>query len=181
MAGPTKDTAERYGLVSRALHWSMAALILWQFLGMALRGIAEDSAVAEFFLRGHSPIGALIFLLLLVRGSWALLNRSHRPAHGPDLLGRAATAGHVALYALMAVVPAIALLRSYGSGRGLNAFGLFQVIPATGVRVDWMVAPASALHGPLAWTLLVLVGGHVTMAIFHDAVLRDRTIAKMAG
>jgi cytochrome b561 len=44
-----------------------------------------------------------------------------------------------------------------------------------------MVAPASALHGPLAWTLLALVGGHVAMAIFHDAVLRDRTIARMAG
>jgi cytochrome b561 len=175
------DTPERYGVVSRALHWSMAALFAWQFLGMILHGIAEKSALAEFFKGTHSPLGALLFLLVVIRALWALGNRARRPAHAAGLLGRAASLGHFTLYALMIVVPALALLRSYGTGRGLNPFGLFQLIPRTGVRVDWMVDPANALHGPLAWALLALIGGHVAMVLVHKGVFRDGTLARMAG
>ena len=181
MAVEARDTPEKYGLVSRTLHWSMAALFAWQFLGMGLDAVAENTAIAKFFKSTHSVFGALLFLLVAIRAAWALSNRAARPAHGPGPLGRAAVAGHLALYALMIVVPALALLRSYGSGRGLNVFGLFQLIPATGVRVDWMVAPASALHGFLAWTLLALIGGHIAMVFVHRGLLRDDTLAKMAG
>ena len=176
-----RDTAARYGWVSRTLHWSMAALFAWQFLGIVVDELAEKSALAGVFKGTHSAFGALLFALVALRAAWAYYNRARRPAHGRGLLGRAAALGHLTLYALMIVVPALALLRSYGTGRGLNPFGLFQLIPATGARVDWMVAPANALHGPLAWALLALIGGHVAMALFHEAVLRDRTIAKMAG
>lgn len=180
MAIESRDTPERYGWVSRALHWGMAALFAWQFFGVALDKLAEHSALAEFFGGTHSRVGFLLFVLVAVRLVWALVNRAHRPSHGTGLLGMAARVGHGALYALMVVVPALAILRSYGSGRGLNWLGV-QLIPATGVRVEGLMDPARALHGPLAWTLLVLIAGHVAMAIFHDAVLRDRTIAKMAG
>ena len=43
-----------------------------------------------------------------------------------------------------------------------------------------MTAPAEAAHGTLAWVLLALVTGHVAMAIWHQAVLRDDTLRKMA-
>jgi cytochrome b561 len=181
MSVELRDTPEKYGLVTRTLHWSMAALFAWQFLGMGLDAVAEDSGAAKFFKGTHSVFGALLFLLVAIRAVWALANRAGRPAHGAGRLGRAALAGHLALYALMIVVPALALLRSYGSGRGLNVFGLFQLIPSTGVRVEWMVAPASALHGFLAWTLLALIAGHVAMVFVHRGLLRDGTLARMAG
>ena len=181
MAIGLDDTPERYGLVSRALHWSMAALFAWQFLGMALDKVAEDSAAANFFKLTHSPFGLLLFVLVAIRALWAFRARNTRPGYETGLLGLAARAGHAALYALMIVVPFLALLRSYGSGRGLNAFGLWQVIPRTGERIDWMVAPASALHGPLAWVLLALIGGHVAMVFVHRGLFRDNVLAKMAG
>lgn len=177
-----RDTPERYGLVSRALHWSMAALFAWQFLGVAVRSVvAEDSAPDHFFHATHSPFGFLLFLLVLIRVLWTLTSRKTRPAYDRGPLGIAARAGHAALYALMIVVPLLALLRAYGTGRGLNAFGLAQIIPATGERIGWLVAPASALHGPLAWTLLVLIGGHIAMVFVHRGLLRDNVLAKMAG
>ncbi|PZQ52117.1 MAG: cytochrome B [Rhodovulum sulfidophilum] len=181
MALEPRDTPERYGLVSRALHWSMAALFAWQFLGMILKKLAEDSAAATFIRGTHSSIGALLFLLVVIRAVWAFSNRRERPAHGTGLLGRAAAAGHFALYALMIIAPALALLRAYGSGRGLNFLGMAQIIPATGTRIDWMVAPASALHGNLSWLLLALIVGHITMVFVHRDLLRDNTMAKMAG
>ncbi|MFQ8430499.1 cytochrome b [Amaricoccus sp. W119] len=177
-----RDTPKRYGLVSRALHWSMAALFAWQFLGIVVRGVvAKDSALDQLFQTTHSPFGFLLFLLVLIRALWTLSNRRTRPAYDRGPLGVAARAGHAALYALMVVVPLLALLRAYGTGRGLNAFGLLQIIPATGERIGWLVAPASALHGPLAWALLVLIAGHVAMVFVHRDLLRDNVLAKMAG
>ncbi len=181
MAIALNDTTERYGLVTRALHWSMAALFAWQFLGMALDKLAEDSAVADFFKFTHSPFGLLLFILVAIRAIWALREHRARPPYEPGPLGLAARAGHLALYALMIVVPLLALLRSYGTGRGLNAFGLWQIIPKTGERIEWMVAPANALHGPLAWVLLALIGGHIAMVFVHRDLLRDNVLAKMAG
>lgn len=181
MTSELRDTPERYGRVSRALHWSMAALFIWQFLNRLIHIVAKESALDSVTLPTHEPLGALLFLLVVIRFVWAFVNRNTRPPYPRGVLGRAAVAGHVALYALMLVVPALALLRAYGSGRGLDAFGLFQLVPATGTKLSWLIQPGRELHGLLAWVLLALIGGHVAMAIYHEKVLRDRTIARMAG
>ncbi len=170
-----QDTADRYGLVSRSLHWGMAALFLIQFLGMITEAILGETPFTKTLNSQHSAIGALILLLAALRILWALLNRARRGTVNP-----LARLGHLALYVLMFTVPALALLRAYGSGRGFSPFGL-QLFPATGQRIEWMVAPASALHGPLAWALLVLIAGHVTMALAHRFIWRDDTLTRMAG
>ena len=147
------DTPRRYGLPSRVLHWTVALLMAWQFTGMAIKLILGKHPVSAFFVGTHGGLGALLFCLIVIRAGWALSNRRHRPAHDPGVVGLFARAGHLALYTLMLVVPALALLRAYGSGKGFSPFGL-PLMPATGVKVDWMVAPANAIHGFLAWTLL---------------------------
>lgn len=177
-----RDTEVRYGAVTRGLHWIIAALIAWQFLGVILEGaLGDQNALASAVAGFHSSQGFVLFVLIVIRIVWSLMNRADRPDHGAGLLGRAARMGHFALYALMFIVPALALLRAYGSGRGLNAFGLVQILPATGERVSWMVTPASVLHGPLAWTLLVLIAGHIAMVVVHRLVLRDGVLTRMAG
>lgn len=180
MAIQWRDTPNRFGAISRGLHWGMAALFGWQFLGMGFEALAGETPLARTLNSQHFAIGTLILLLALVRLFWGLANRTRRPDHGASLLGRLATLGQGALYALMLIVPGLALLRAYGSGRGFSPFGL-PLFPATGERIDWMMAPAHALHGPLAWTLLALIAGHVTMALVHRFLLRDGTFARMTA
>ena len=174
------DTPRRYGTVTRLLHWTMALLLAWQFTGMALKLILGKHPVSAFFVGTHGSLGAVLFVLLVVRLVWALCNTSRRPARDAGAVGWFARAGHTILYLLMLVVPALALLRAYGSGKGFTPFGV-QVMPATGERVDWMVAPASAAHGLLAWTLLALVAGHIIMVVIHRVVWRDDIAARMIG
>jgi cytochrome b561 len=57
---PWRDTPERYGLISRLLHWGMAALILWQFLGMAVKITLGRVPLAGFFVGLHAPMGVLL-------------------------------------------------------------------------------------------------------------------------
>ena len=175
-----RDGPQGYGRITRALHWAMAALILWQLLGMALRlGLGRTPLVA-FFVGLHAPLGTLLFVLILLRLGWALASRGRRPPLPRDGLGVAARAGHAALYLLMLAIPGLGLLRAWGSGRGFSPFGL-PLFPATGERVDWAVAAANLLHGVAGWLLLALVAGHVLMVVLHEALWRDGTLARMAG
>ena len=174
------DRPDRYGLVTRLLHWGMAAILLWQFTGMILRMLLGRTPLMAFWVGTHQSVGTLLLALVAVRIAWAIANRARRPAHGRSAIGRAAWAGLVALYGLMLVVPTLAVLRAIGGGRGYAVFG-WQLVPRGGARIEWMAAPAELLHGRLAWLLLALVLGHVAMALVHHFLLRDGLLLRMAG
>lgn len=175
-----RDSATHYGLVSRALHWAVAALLAWQFTGMVLKYILGRVPLMAFWVGSHPSVGTLLLVLILARVSWALVQRRQRPPYHAGTLGRLAAAGHAVLYALMLAVPALALLRQFGTGRGVRLFGV-QVQAATGARVDWMVLPGDLLHRYLAWLFLALIAGHVAMVLVHRFRWRDDTLARMAG
>jgi cytochrome b561 len=174
------DTPERYGLVTRLLHWGMALILLWQFTGMILRMILGRTPLMAFWVGSHQSVGTVLLGLILLRLLWAWMNRGRRPAHDRTPVGRAAMIGQGALYGLLLLVPALGLLRAVGSGRGFVFFG-WPIMPRTGVATAWMTAPANLLHSKLAWLLLALILGHVVMALVHHFAWRDGVLGRMAG
>ena len=157
------DDSQRYGRVTQALHWGMAVLLFWQLLTVAARVLIKDVPFEQFTWSTHRPVGFLLFVLIMLRGAWALANLNRRPPS----VHLAAKLGHITLYLLMLVVPALALLRQYGSGRAFEPFGI-PVFPGfEGDRIDWMIAPGSLLHSWLGWLLFTLIVGHVIMAFWH--------------
>lgn len=157
------DNNDTYGTVSRALHWGMAVLIVWQFLSAGSHLLLEDTAVEAFFWPTHKPLGLLLLLLMVLRAIWALVHLRQRPPS----INRLATIGHVLLYALVVVTPSLALLRQYGSGRSFEPFGIPLMPGFEGDRIDWMMTPANLLHSWLGWTLLALIMGHIFIAFWH--------------
>lgn len=172
-----RDTPQRYGRVSRFFHWLMAGLFAWQFAGALLYVGLGDTALTRFVGGSHFTLGATLFVLVLLRGAWGLANLPHRPPHR-GRLGRAAVAGHGVIYALMVVVPGLALLRQYGSGKPFTPYGL-PVMPGRDDRIAWMVAPGDLLHHWLAFLLLAVLAGHVAMALLHHALWKDDVLARM--
>ena len=177
---PLRDTAQVYGRITRLLHWSIAALMAWQFLGMGLKLALGRVPLVAFFVGSHQKVGTVLFLLIALRVVWALAMRGNRPDHGAGLLALAARFGHLLLYMVMAIVPLAALLRAYGSERAFAPFG-FPVFPARTPEIGWMVRIGEALHGEMAWLLLLLIAGHVLMVGVHGGMWRDGTLARMAG
>lgn len=178
---PLRDTPFVYGRITRLLHWSIAALILWQLAGMGLKlALGRESAVAGFFVGSHQKVGTVVFILILLRVIWSVSNGGNRPPHGPGAVGLAARAGHLALYAVMILVPLVAVLRAYGGTRGFAPFG-FTIFPARVEPIHWMVDLGGALHGELGWVLAALIAGHVAMVGIHEGMWRDGTLARMAG
>ncbi len=172
------DSCARYGSVSRLLHWGMAAILAWQFIGMALLKALGEVPVALFFVGSHSSLGLTLATLALLRLIWWGTNAKNRPSEEATLNGRLAKLGHLGLYALLVVVPLLALLRAYGSGKAFAWFGLPLWAESTD-KIAWMVSAADAAHGVLAWTLLALIVGHAGMALWHRLVKRDQVWSRM--
>jgi len=175
-----QDTSDRYGLVSRVLHWGMTLILAWHFLGATCRALlGRDSALASFIFSGtHRQTGVLLLTLIILRLLWVFIERHRRPAYAENLTGRLARIGHTAMYLLMFLVPALGLMRQYGSGRAFAPFGI-ELMRDTGERIGWMMAPANAVHGLLGWTLLLLIIGHSVMALVHHYRMKDDTLRRM--
>jgi cytochrome b561 len=174
------DSPNRYGYVTRILHWIMAALLAWQFLSMACKLVLGRTPLTAFMVGSHGQIGTVLMLLIVLRVIWAVCNRRTRPPHEQTWMGRGARAGHGLLYALMFIVPALALVRQYGSDRPLVVFGMRLMEPQP-TKIEWLMAPANAVHGLLAWALLALIAGHVVMVMVHHYRWRDDTVSRMIG
>ena len=177
-----RDSPTRYGRISRALHWLTAALVALQFtVLLAWRGMDENAITLLLASIGpHGSIGTLILLVTLARIGWAWVHRHQRPPHPPGLGGLLAHLVHITLYGLLLWLPTFAILRQYGRGGALRFYGM-EVLPEAERHIAWMIAPAERLHGPLSWLLLVLVLGHIAMALVHRFWLKDQVLARMAG
>lgn len=181
-SNPWRDTPQRYGRISRWLHWGMALLFAWQFAGMIAKvTLGRDAALTGALSAAHSHVGLLLLVLIVLRGVWGLMQMGQRPRNGAGFWGVAAWLGHAGLYVLMLVVPALAALRMLGNNRPFSWFGVIPLNDGSGEKVEWMVAPASAAHGLLGWILLALIAGHVVMALIHRFVWKDEVMQRMLG
>ena len=177
-----RDTPQRYGRISRWLHWGMAVLLVWQFAGMVAKvSLGRDAALTSALAGAHAHVGLLLLVLFVVRAGWGLANSGRRPTNGAGVLGIAAWLGHMTLYLLMLVVPLLAALRMLGNNRPFAWFGWIPLNDGSGEKIEWMVAPASAAHGLLGWVLLVCIAGHALMVLVHRVCLKDDVAQRMLG
>ncbi|MES1923993.1 cytochrome b [Salinisphaera sp. T31B1] len=171
------DHAYGYGLISRAFHWAMALLLLWQIISAALHYALDDTPIADFFFGFHFSNGVLILALAILRGLWGLINLSRRPAHD-GAVARAAVVGHVAMYALLIAVPVIAIIRAYGGIKPFSALGV-EIFSGMDRKIEWMSELGNQWHGFLGWVLIALIAGHVVMAFVHTYAWKQPMIARM--
>ncbi|MBV34276.1 MAG: cytochrome B [Rickettsiales bacterium] len=172
-----KDNNQRYGKVSRILHWGLALLILWQFLSAAARFFFEDTSIEAFFWPTHKPVGFLILVLMVLRLVWALLNVKRRP----ESVNLLAKLGHASMYLLLIAVPVVALFRQYGAGRSFEPFGIPVFSGFEGEKIRWMIDLGSDFHSTLGWILLALIVGHIMMAFWRQKSDKTSVIPRMWG
>lgn len=170
------DTAARYGALSKFFHWLMALLIIQQFFKLGDRINDGEHWLGDTFGSFHLSIGATILVLVILRALWALRQQSSRPQHS-GATAWAVRGGHILLYLCMFLMPVTGVLYMLGNGYGLKVFGS-QLIAKSGVETDWMLSLGS-LHSPIAWVFLVLLLGHVGIALVHHFIKRDDTLRRM--
>ena len=171
-----QDTKNKYGAISKLLHWGMALLIIQQFFKFAGRINDNQHWLGETFGPWHASIGFTILLLVVVRLLWVAKQWRQRPVT-PGLIGLAAKLGHVGLYLCMLAMPLTGIAFLVGNGYGLKVFGS-QLIAGTGEETAWLLNLGS-LHSPLAWLFALLVVGHIGAALVHHFKFADDTLKRM--
>ncbi len=169
----------RYSAVSRALHWLIAALIAAAFvLGLTVDDFPKPyvPSVVNF----HSLLGLAIIVLTLVRLGWRLTHQPpDLPAATSALIRRASHLAHMLLYLLILLVPMIGIPTLLYRGRGID-FGVFQIPPML-ARTPEIFHPLTDVHGYAAYALVALALGHVAAGLYHQFILKDDLLSRMAA
>ncbi len=175
-----KNTVDRWGPVSQALHW----LIVLMILGLAIVGLTMDELpkTPKYFwvYTAHKSMGLTVLALVVVRLGWRLYAGTPAPVPGtPTWQERIASVTHWLLYALILAQPISGWLYDSASGlRPFRWFGLFDV-PKLTAPDDALSQNAMAAHGLIFWTLVALVAVHAGAALYHHLFQRDATLARM--
>ena len=188
-----KNTAEDYGSIAKWLHWSTAVLFLGSYISVYYRHWFTEKDTPENWiaLQLHLSVGVSIAVIVALRIIWRMRNRGPDPEPGTKYEHMAAHVGHLALYAVMIIMPVTGYI---GTGVNTEYFFLFDipkfedtqlfttiVSDGLGVTFKEFEKPVDFIHKDImgAWVVWLLILGHVSAALYHQFVKKDRTLYKM--
>ena len=148
-----------YTLAQIALHWSIAALVIWQLVfGESMQALEHPegaSATDTFLANSHLVVGFAVLALVAVRIVLRLVNGAPPPEESSRAAAILARAAHAAFYLLLVAVPVTGILAFY--------FGL----------------PTGELHELGKPAFIVLIALHVAATAWHQFVRHDGTLRRM--
>ena len=152
-----------YSSIQIALHWTIAALVLFQLLFGESMVAATDAAETGEALAGkdaafataHYWVGIAVLVLVALRLGIRVRSGGATTADSNVVLAWLAKATHWTFYALLVIVPVSGLLTVY-------------VNPDVG-----------EFHQLAKPVFIVLIALHAGAALFHHFVLRDGTLKRM--
>lgn len=173
------DPSSAYDKTTIVLHWIVAGLFLFQWLG---------ANTIDWFPRGplrvdarslHIVVGVVLTGTLLVRLYWRARHGA-RFATDPSITTLVAKGVHVALYCGVLAILGLGLFNTWL--RGDSLFGVVH-IPKFGAYDDTMrhqfVEQVVGLHRLAANVVLAVASLHALMALVHFYLIKDRVLQRM--
>ena len=174
-----KRSITRYGAIAQAFHWATALLVLIAFVygpgGSEQRVYAP---AADFDRQLHETLGASVFVLVILRVLWRMIDTRPEPIQVSRWMGLSAKAVQGALYLLMFALPITAVTGAWLEGHPVTLLSGVQIAPLLGLS-HAAGARLANLHGWLGDAILWLAGLHALAAIFHHFVLKDGVLVSM--
>ena len=127
----------------------------------------------------HESLGVIVFVLVLVR---IVYRRLHPPpplpTDTPALIHLCAHVTHIALYALLLLMPVIGFLATNAWGFPLSLFGVLP-LPSPIGKDEALAKTLSLLHQCGAIAIILLIGGHLGGVVYHTFIRRDGLLKRM--
>ncbi len=175
----SSDSAARYGAVTQTVHWLTALLVLVAFIygpGGSEQRIYMPAR--DFDRQLHETLGLCVFVLVLLRVLWRMVDTRPKPIPVARWMGIAAKAVQGLLYLLLFAVPLTAIAGAWLEGHPLTLLG--------GLRIASLLNESHALgdkiaevHTGLGDVILWLAGFHALAALFHHFLMRDGVLVSM--
>ncbi len=168
----------RYDPVSRFFHWLVLGLLMIEFaIAWTMPDVHKDTK-PEGLIAWHIFFGTLILTVVILRILWRLTHSA--PADVPMTLLQtmAAKAVHKLLYAILLILPVLGWTNASSRGWDVKLLGLLS-LPALSPKGSGWGHEMGDVHQAVAIGLLVLVGLHVTAAIYHQWIMKDHLLQRM--
>ena len=187
-----KNTPHSYGLIAIWLHWVVAAAFIANYaIIYYLDWFVElRTEQAKTLISTHTAIGISVIVFVLMRIFWRLTSRQPANVPGTRVEHLAAHLAHIALYAVMIILPLTGYLGTGGPSQLFFAIEvpafrdtqLFNVLVegALGMSWDEFEAPMDFIHkkgGEFVVSALILL--HAGAALFHHFVRKDDALVRM--
>ena len=174
-----KNTPQQWGLISQALHWGIALLmVLVIALGLIGHELPLSGEKIKIFVY-HKSVGILILAIVLIRIGWKLSQPQPDAAQGINSQQhKMANLGHLGLYMLMLALPLSGWLLNSAAGFPFKWMDLFAFpnIPGVGEpQKDFFIDA----HHLLFRVLVVVLIGHIGMALFHHFKHNNNVLTRM--
>jgi cytochrome b561 len=167
----------QYGTTAKVFHWLIVALLLAQYLiGWLMPDIHRGPPGAPMIF--HISVGMTILLLIVLRLAWRLAHPVAPESSLPQWQRLSSEAVHWLLYALVLATTITGWL--FASFRGWSiSFFYLAPMPMLASENSAAVKTVDGLHQAMEWTLLVVIGIHVAVALAHVFIYRDRIMQRM--
>src|SRR5947199_4577909 len=99
------STSSRYGVGAQVFHWLTVVLVLAAYVLSNGDGYSLYSAAADGIRRIHETLGMLVFIVVVLRLLWRLIDRTPATEPMPGWMIAAANLVQFALYALLIAIP----------------------------------------------------------------------------
>lgn len=170
-----KSSSDRYGSVAIILHWLTAAAIVGLFVLGFRAAMMDDPAGKAALLRVHVPLGVFVLAMTVLRIGWRFVDRKPDPVRQQGRLQAiAARAVHTLLYVVIIAMGASGIGMLAVSGAGPILFG-----GVSGSLPNFANLAPHMPHVIGAFAMLALLALHVSAALYHQFVRRDRLLARM--
>jgi cytochrome b561 len=170
--------SDRFGWVSRVIHWGMAVAIIGT-LGLGAYVVRMEVGLGNLWLYGlHKSLGLTLLALVLVRIVWHRLSPPPAPLASVAAWQMAlARLAHRGLYLLMIAVPVTGWAGSAATGLDVVWWGwtMPRVVPVSQGLAEAMLGA----HGVLTKVLMALVALHSAGALWRAVGYGDGTVRRM--
>jgi cytochrome b561 len=175
-----RNSFERWGSISIALHWLSAILIVsLAIIGLTMSALPSSSLKLQVYAL-HKSFGLTVLALTVLRLLWRCLSQTPKalPNTAPWQI-RIANTVHALLYVLLFAIPLSGWLYNSASGFPLRWFGLVSLPKLfTGFNPNLKHFAHNA-HETLFYVLAVLLLVHASAALYHHHWLGDNTLKRM--
>jgi cytochrome b561 len=172
-------TTAGYTGTAKWLHWLIVALLIGQFAAAWTMPHIGRNTQPDTLINLHFSLGITIMAVAIVRVAWRATHPNPKPLDGvPSWQMLSARIVHWLLYLLLFVLPILGWANASLHGMPLIMFGreLPKLLPTRAPGWGW----TGNVHVLLAtYVLLTLVGLHVTAALYHYFIRRDRVLQRM--
>lgn len=173
------ELPKRYAPAQKWLHWTMALLIIVMVaIGLTMVNLG-DGELKNRLYELHKSTGLIILTLALVRIAVRLTHGT--PPLEPSIPPWQRFAAHVSHYALYMLIALVPLAGWAATSSCCAPVNLFWTIPLTlPVPTDEAFSKTVfRIHFGLVFVTVTIVLVHVSAALHHHLVRRDRTLLRM--